>query len=109
MPVLRSLSSSLTCVLRRRRVELDHEGEDEQMLRALLSKFDGQPTQLEQAVANVAKMASEFAPAAVEAAGARLYTETEQNAPVKGAAEQTPKGGAARRRSRAHKAVPRDE
>lgn len=94
----------LTCLLRRRRVELDDKGEDEQMLGALVSKFDGQPMQLEQAVANVAKMASELAPGAVEVAGAHLYTEKEQNLQAKAAAEQTSKGGARRRVRPVHKA-----
>ncbi len=70
------------------------------MLRALLSKFEGHPHKLEQAVSNVAKMASELAPAAVEAAAGQLYTETEaKHKPYGKTSEHTSKG-AARRRSR---------
>lgn len=82
------------------RVQLDDDGEDDQMLRALLSKFKGQPQKLEQAVSNVAKMASELAPAAVEAAAGQLYTEIETNQKRQvTTSEQTSTGGA-RRRSR---------
>lgn len=86
-----------------RRVELDAEGEDAQMLRALLSKFEGQPLQLEQAVSKVAKMASELAPAAAQAAGEQLYTEpaTKQKDREVAAAQ----GGARRRNRPARKAV----
>ena len=79
-------------------VDMDEGGEDEEMLRALLSKFKGEPEQLERAVKNVAKMAAELAPAAAEAEQ-QLYTEQEAKEPGEGA-EGGKEGGGPRRRSR---------
>ena len=87
---------------------MDDEGEDEKMLRALLSKFEGQPQKLEQAVSKVAKMASELAPAAVEAAGGQLYTEPAANQESRDRTTQqgsTSKEGARRRSRPIRKAV----